>query len=105
MIKDRRKYRPGYLSEITRNLSFEEIIEKLPEKRKAVYQTIKNYKYPISNERISDILNVPLHYVTPRTGELRDMELIEVTGYGISSTGKKVALWVIKEKQLEIFGN
>lgn len=87
-------YRDAYNSEQIRNAALALI--NLTNKQKQVYEIIKKWQ-PISNESISKHLGVYPHVVTPRVLELRDLEIVEYCGEGISQTSKrKVSLWRIK---------
>lgn len=90
------KTRAGYWSEWARDKSYKEIVDCISGMRKKVYNLIDLYG-PLSNEVIASMMNVYPHQISPRTGELRDMGVVEFAEYGKSMDGKKtVSLWRIK---------
>ena len=74
-------------------LSYDEILKRLPKCRKEVFDVIKE-KTKASNEEIAESLNKYPHQITPRTGELREMGLIELSEVGESLKSKKTSLFM-----------
>lgn len=96
------KERAGYVTEKIRDNAFAYV--DLTKQQAKVLKVIQKWG-PISNEGIADHLNCPVHYVTPRTGELRTLGEIEVCGEGVSPrSGRPVALWrLTTNKQFNLF--
>jgi DeoR/GlpR family transcriptional regulator of sugar metabolism len=101
------KTRPGYRSELIRELAFEETLNNLSERQTAVFNMIKEFG-PITTEQIALLMNVYPNYITGRIKELRDdLQLIEYAGFALSEkSGSKASLWIVKkpEAQLSLFG-
>lgn len=98
--------REGYYSEQIRNKAFESVLEELGKKQRMVYKVIAENE-PCSNEDIAEGLHIPLHTVTPRVLELRQLELVEYAGESVSRrSNRAVSLWRVKAqgKQLDLFG-
>lgn len=97
------KIREGYYSEKIRNKAYKDVLDRLNKEQKRVYDVIRDYE-PIYSERIALILGKYPHVITPRVLELREMNLIEYAGEGISETsGHKVSLWKMKINQGKLF--
>lgn len=99
------KPREGYYSEQIRNEALQSILDQLNVMQYKVYCVILS-QGPCSNEDVAAYLQVPLHTVTPRTLELRQMEIVEFAGESKSiNSNRKVSLWRIKPagKQLNLF--
>ena len=97
------KVREGYYSEQIRNEAF--ALVNLTVRQKEVLEVIRKWQ-PVSNERIAEHLGVYPHQVTPRTGELRELGVIEFCGESKSQlSGRKVSLWRINPegRQLNLF--
>jgi transcription initiation factor IIE alpha subunit len=96
------KYREGINSELARDESMKEILEKLSERQREVFFALKDGG-EMCNEQIAETLHIYPHQVTPRVLELREMGLVKFSRYGKSETsGKKVSVWAINKVAIQI---
>lgn len=101
-IKINRKNNDSCYTRIVSKLSYDDIIDKLPQARKEVFDVIKR-RGEVSNEEIAEELKKYPHQITPRTGELRDLGLVEISSIGKSHRSKKsVCRWRVKPYQGKI---
>ncbi|HAX49651.1 MAG TPA: hypothetical protein PK605_00260 [Ignavibacteria bacterium] len=96
--------REGYKSEQVRNQAFKEVKEKLNQLQQDVYNIIKQYE-PITNEEIAEKLDKFPHEISPRTLELRKLDLVEFAGKKKGSSGVKASLWQLAKSQTQIIFN
>lgn len=97
------KVREGYYSEQIRNRAFAFV--NLSARQEEVIKVIEKYQ-PITSERIAMHLNRPLHTITPRVLELRQLGVVEYCGEETSCwSGRKCSLWRINPNgtQLSLF--
>jgi len=77
----------------TSKLAFEEVLENLGDRQKAVYYALKELG-EADNLTISKFLNLPINSITPRVLELRNKKLVGVAREGFSPvTKRKVIFW------------
>jgi len=100
------KTRPGYNSEQIRNMAYEEVLKNLSNREAAVYQMILEF-YPISTEKIAELMGVYPNYITGRVKTLRDeLQLIEFAGTTISEkSNAKASLWKPKKWDAQLAFN
>lgn len=66
-------------STANRNLAYQNILDKLPEKRKMIYNIVANNN-GITSQEISDKYNLPINQVVGRVYELKERFLIKECG-------------------------
>lgn len=86
--------------QLTSQLSYQDVIESLPRKRREVYNTIEILQ-PICNHEISNYLMRPINTITPRTNELVELGVVEKAYIKMSPTGKKAIYWKTKNRNME----
>lgn len=87
---------------INRNKSYISITDKLPSKRKRVYEIILLHKGGITAQGISERYNVPINQITGRITELKEMCFIKEGGSEISpATGNRRTKWLAVTDQDE----
>jgi len=83
-------------ADMARRMSHFEILQNINEHLKKVYEVYVKLQMDnpdgVSSEMVADRLGVPLHYISPRTLELKDLGLIEEVGEGKNKSGRKCAL-------------
>lgn len=95
------KTREAYYSELTRNLSFKEVLGVINKRQRAVFNMIDLYG-PIYTEAIAVHLNVYPNYISPRIQELRWLGLIELDHIGKSSTSNKPVCFYRKKQAVPV---
>jgi hypothetical protein len=98
--------RRGYCSEKIKKEVYIEILDKLGEMQKTVYDAVKSLQ-PCSNEDVAIYLKKFPNETIPRIYELRGLGLVIYAGEGKSArSGRKVSLWktVPVNPQLSLFG-
>ena len=80
---------------INRNRSYISITDKLPSKRKRVYEIILLHKSGITAQGISERYSVPINQITGRITELKEMCFIKEGGSELSpATGNRRTKWI-----------
>lgn len=72
--------------------AYKDLIDKLPEKRRVVYEAIKHLGI-VCNYEIAQYLYAPINSITPRTNELVKIGLVQEVDKKVSPTGKKAIYW------------
>ena len=78
--------------------AYNSIKPKLGAKQKQVLDTIKDFE-PVTNDMIAKLLNWEINRVTGRVHELAELGLIEQSGYGLTSSGRRAKAWVTKKSE------
>lgn len=97
------KAREGWHSEQVRNESFKEVLPELGELQREVYEVVRS-NGRITTEQIAELTGRYVHSIAGRIHELRELGYVEFCGTAVSArSGRKVSLWRIKNKQLNLF--
>tara|TARA_R100001443_G_scaffold16126_1_gene25931 strand:+ start:294 stop:743 length:450 start_codon:yes stop_codon:yes gene_type:complete len=64
-----------------RNESYWKIQDRIGNKQRRVLKAIQNSNIPITAQEIANVLEIPINQVTGRLKELRELCLIEISGY------------------------
>lgn len=79
--------------------SYYSIIDKLPDKRKIVYEALLEIQ-PACNLDVSEHLNLPINRITPRMNELVNLEVVVESHRGLCArTGKRVIYWKVNREE------
>lgn len=77
--------------------AYNSIKPKLGTNQKRVLDTIKDFE-PVTNDMIAKLLNWEINRVTGRVHELAEYGIIEQSGYGLTSSGRRAKAWVTKKQ-------
>lgn len=85
--------KPKRKTQMTSLIAFADILESLGERQRQVYKIIRENQ-PINNTRISEIANLPINSIVPRTNELRKEGVVRLSHKAICPiTGKLTMFW------------
>ena len=86
-------YKPKIKIQMTSLIAWADILESLGERQREVYKIIRENQ-PINNTQISEIANLPINSIVPRTNELRKKGVVRLSHKSICPiTGKLTMFW------------
>ena len=71
-----------------------EVLKRLGRRQREILEVFKRYGTPLSNKKVSELINQPINRITPRVLELRQKGLLQHNGNTIEN-GRTVMLWSI----------
>ncbi len=80
-------------TQITSLMAWSDILESLGERQREVYKIIRENQ-PVNNTQISNIADLPINSIVPRTNELRKFGVVRLHHRAICPiTGKLTMFW------------